>query len=385
MGSGNTAVGEGASFQNTTGDQNVAIGSGALHGNQGNSRTTAVGFRAMHNADDRTSGRDTYNTALGYKAMHGSGTASSNTGRWNTAIGDQALTNITDGDYNTAVGSSALGYSDFGSSNTAIGANALLSNLASNNTAVGNSAMHFNSSGYQNAALGKDALVNNISGDGNTAIGFQAMLTNDAGNDNTAIGNEADVIQSNLVNATAIGAKAKVNASNALILGGTGDHAVSVGIGTETPTGTLDVTGYTNDASIKLINKGSGSAGFEIRTAGPASQYIDFAHSSTDDTGSGTPDFTNRIISNTTSFAIPGITINNTTHNVGIGTGSPGTSNLLDLASTSKGLVLPRMSKAQRNAISTPVPGMVIYQTDLTPGLRVYNGSNWMRFTETVD
>jgi hypothetical protein len=46
------------------------------------------------------------------------------------------------------------------------------------------------------------------------------------------------------------------------------------------------------------------------------------------------------------------------------------------------------MTKAQRNAInggvSIPV-GTVIYQTDNTPGLRVYNGSNWMRFTETAD
>ena len=51
----------------------------------------------------------------------------------------------------------------------------------------------------------------------------------------------------------------------------------------------------------------------------------------------------------------------------------------------SKGFVLPRMTKAQRNAIATPVPGMAIYQTDLTPGLREYNGRSWMRFTETAD
>ena len=77
--------------------------------------------------------------------------------------------------------------------------------------------------------------------------------------------------------------------------------------------------------------------------------------------------------------------VNSFSQNVGIGTGLPGTSNLLELSSTSKGLVLPRMTKAQRNAISSPVAGMVIYQTDLTPGLRVFNGTNWMRFTEAVD
>jgi len=71
--------------------------------------------------------------------------------------------------------------------------------------------------------------------------------------------------------------------------------------------------------------------------------------------------------------------------NVGIGTASPGASNLLELSSTTKGFVLPRMTKVERDAIASPVAGMMIYQTDNMPGLRVYNGTNWMRFTETAD
>lgn len=71
--------------------------------------------------------------------------------------------------------------------------------------------------------------------------------------------------------------------------------------------------------------------------------------------------------------------------NVGIGTTSPGASNLLELSSTSKGLVMPRMTKAQRNAIASPVAGMQIYQTDNTPGVRIHNGTNWMRYTESID
>jgi hypothetical protein len=47
-------------------------------------------------------------------------------------------------------------------------------------------------------------------------------------------------------------------------------------------------------------------------------------------------------------------------------------------------LKLPNLTKAQRNAL-TPAAGMAVYQTDNTPGLRVYNGTNWMRFTETAD
>jgi hypothetical protein len=70
---------------------------------------------------------------------------------------------------------------------------------------------------------------------------------------------------------------------------------------------------------------------------------------------------------------------------IGIGTATPGTSSILDISSTTKGVVLPRMTQAQRNAIATPVAGMVIYQIDAVPGLRAYNGTNWMRFTETAD
>lgn len=60
-------------------------------------------------------------------------------------------------------------------------------------------------------------------------------------------------------------------------------------------------------------------------------------------------------------------------------------SSILTLTSTTKAFTLTRMTQAQRNAIASPVAGMMIYQTDATPGLRVYNGTNWMRFTETID
>lgn len=72
---------------------------------------------------------------------------------------------------------------------------------------------------------------------------------------------------------------------------------------------------------------------------------------------------------------------------VGIGTQAGGiaTSAALDITSTTRGLLLPRMTKTQRDAISSPVAGLAVYQTDNTPGLRVYNGTNWMRYTETTD
>src|SRR4030095_8155552 len=61
----------------------------------------------------------------------------------------------------------------------------------------------------------------------------------------------------------------------------------------------------------------------------------------------------------------------------GIGTITPNASSLLEIKSTSKGLLIPRMSKTQRDAIVTPATGLMIYQTNSTPGFYYYSGTAW--------
>src|SRR5262245_44192834 len=65
----------------------------------------------------------------------------------------------------------------------------------------------------------------------------------------------------------------------------------------------------------------------------------------------------------------------------GIGINSSGNppdpSALLDLSSTTKGLLLVRMNTLQRNAITSPVAGLLIYNTDCN-NLNLYNGSAWV-------
>jgi hypothetical protein len=159
--------------------------------------------------------------------------------------------------------------------------------------------------------------------------------------------------------------------ANNLILGGTGADAVNVGIGTTNATATLDITTTGAEAKVHVINSGNDQCrNLKLRSASSSAlQYIDFTAGSTTNTGSGSPDFNHRIISSNTSFSIPGITYVDVTANVGIGTATPNASALLELNSTSKALLLPRMTKTQRNAIS-PVAGMMIYQTDNTPWLK---------------
>jgi hypothetical protein len=62
---------------------------------------------------------------------------------------------------------------------------------------------------------------------------------------------------------------------------------------------------------------------------------------------------------------------------VGIGTTNPDGSAALDITSTTKGLLIPRMTTAQRDLISLPATGLMVYQTDGTTGFYYYNGSSW--------
>jgi hypothetical protein len=41
---------------------------------------------------------------------------------------------------------------------------------------------------------------------------------------------------------------------------------------------------------------------------------------------------------------------------------------ILDMKATDKGVLVPRLTQAQRNAVAAPAPGLLIFQTDNTPG-----------------
>ena len=71
--------------------------------------------------------------------------------------------------------------------------------------------------------------------------------------------------------------------------------------------------------------------------------------------------------------------IQGSTGNVGIGTTSPDASAILDIASTSKGVVFPRMTSSQRTSISSPTTGLIVYQTDATEGLYIYKSTGWVQ------
>ena len=193
---GNTAEGDNALFNLTTGNYNTATGFQALYRNTTGHDNTANGYDALYS---NTTGSN--NTANGWGALYYNVTGSGNTANgWstllnnttgynNTATGWGALSSNTTGSYNTANGWGALAINITGGGNTANGVYALAINTTgSNNTANGNSALSSNTTGHNNTANGVDALTSSTTGTYNTAMGASALQSNNSGSNNTAFG-----------------------------------------------------------------------------------------------------------------------------------------------------------------------------------------------------
>ncbi|MFG6686127.1 hypothetical protein ACGK9U_06070 [Mariniflexile sp. HNIBRBA6329] len=65
---------------------------------------------------------------------------------------------------------------------------------------------------------------------------------------------------------------------------------------------------------------------------------------------------------------------------VGIGTTVPDPSSVLDVSSTTQGLLIPRMTTAQRNLIATPAVGLLIFDTDEST-FCFYDGASWVKLS----
>lgn len=66
----------------------------------------------------------------------------------------------------------------------------------------------------------------------------------------------------------------------------------------------------------------------------------------------------------------------NSNAQVGIGTNDPDPSSILEVNSTDRGILIPRLSTSQRNAISSPAEGLIVYDTNFK-SLFTYTGSSW--------
>jgi hypothetical protein len=176
-------------------------------------QNTAEGDGALF---DLTTGVE--NTAVGYHAL-----IRTTTGDDNTATGSGALNSNTTGSNNTANGVQALFFNTSGSFNTATGFRALVNNRGSLNTATGTEALFNNTTALFNTAMGYRALFSNT-GLSNTANGYQALFRNTIGGFNIALGHQAGMNLTTGSNNIDIGNAGVAGDSNKIRIGKQGTH-----------------------------------------------------------------------------------------------------------------------------------------------------------------
>ena len=90
--------------------------------------------------------------------------------------------------------------------------------------------------------------------------------------------------------------------------------------------------------------------------------------------------------SNTLAFTGGDFTVDGTTlvvdeseSAVAIGASAPAASAVLEVSSTTKGFLFPRMTETQRDAIGSPATGLLVYQTDGDEGVYIYKSFGWVQ------
>jgi len=80
-------------------------------------------------------------------------------------------------------------------------------------------------------------------------------------------------------------------------------------------------------------------------------------------------------------FTVDGTTfsVDDSQNAVGIGVAAPDATAVLEVASTSKGFLFPRMLESERNGITAPATGLMVYQTDGDEGVYIRKSFGWVQ------
>jgi hypothetical protein len=217
-----------------------------------------------------------------------------------------------------------------GTGNLFIGEDAGRINTGFHNTFSGNLAGLSNTTGTSNSFFGQTAGYVNTTGDHNSFFGRSTGSGNTTGSSNSFYGRSA----------------AYANTS--------GNYNTAIGNSSLTSniTGTLNTAlGYNANVNTDALNNAT-AVGAKARV-----------------------DCDNCLVLG----SVNGINGATSGVNVGIGTTNPNTSAQLDLSSTNKGFLPPRMTRTQIIAVSNPAEGLIIYNTTAKKPC-YYNGIAWQTF-----
>ena len=307
-----------------------------------------------------------YQTSLGNSTYFGNNAGSNDdlTNNSNTGFGFNALQNVSSGFGNTGVGRDALvsvtteaenvafGYraGGYGGSNVSIGAYVMLSSDATSthNIGIGHSALQNTNNVANNIAIGSNALsdggLGGIQGSNNVAIGTSALKFSEITDSAVAIGLN-------------VGQNAE-NVSNSVIIGGSAGQSLDVAtnniyIGYQ---GVLNATTESNNTVIGggLDFNAVGLNGMNnIGVFADGGQNIGYYQTFDSKSSIGT-----RV---SLGGAITGLDV----------------SAKVQIDSIYGGLLIPRLTTTEKNAILTPATGLQLYDTTLNQ-IQFYNGSAWV-------
>ena len=411
IGIGGNSSGDGTStlFALTTGTYNVAIGGGALKAVTTSTGNTAVGYGSGLSVTGE------YNALFGYSASE-----NLSTGNKNIVIGFLGARTLTTGSNNIILGNSTDAFVGngitTGSFNTIIGSQITGLSSSLSNTIIladgqGNQRLYINSSGnvgigttspsstlelYKSSGANYLYITNGTSGTNNgvvlryNSVDYMGMIGtfttgelkiggfNSGGYFMTFYSNNAE--------------RMRLTPSGRLLIGTTTEstHLLDVN-GTSRVSGTATFSGT---IKTNTIDKNDQNNPLQIYTAyNNINAIIEFWGG----TGARLQYNTNtRVlfpsVNADISIGTSSLKFNNIYGTNGyfdtvlsVGTTSPNASSILDLTSTTKGFLPPRMTGAQAEAIGTPAAGLMVYSTDgsgatiTSLGWWGYNGTTWVK------
>ncbi|MEM9823773.1 MAG: hypothetical protein AAF985_22000, partial [Bacteroidota bacterium] len=294
------------------------------------------------------------NTKANGQFSFASGSGSSASSTFSTAMGNKS---IASGESAVALGNeskaSAFSATAMGNKTTASGVYATA--LGSFTTASANSATALGNeseaTAYISTAMGNSTKA---SGSESTAMGYYSEAS---GNQSTAMGNNSKATGAI---STAMGNSTKASGYTSTTMGhdteASGKTATALGHQTKAPSYAETVLGTYNtdytpantnsfDANDRLLVVGNG-------TADNSRSDALIVHKSGDTQING-------------RLSI---------HNSGA---APDSSAMVDISSTSKGILIPRMTTSQRMNIHNPATGLMVFDTETT-GFWFYDGANWV-------